>query len=116
MTTIEYSMLIVFHATALVGIAYYYRTHYKKAVRANNHCVEQLLAQQKIAELQTEIEFLAKRNAVLMQGLFPRGEVFPGNFIEDDPELRALAELLSILSSRKLLQPPYLNVSTPTAS
>ena len=93
----EYFVLLVIHAAALVAIAYYFRKQYRSAVRASNRRVEELLQQHRVDGLEAELTYLRNRNAVLMRGLFPRGEVFPGGFIDDDPELRALADLLDLV-------------------
>ena len=54
----------------------------------------------KSAALEAEVESLRRRQEVLLRGLSPKGDVFVGAFIEEDPELRALCELLDLFRGR----------------
>ena len=103
MTTTEYVLLIVLHAIALCSVAYYYAKQYRKSVQSTNRRVSELVLASEVSELKEELSYLRKRNEILLGGLFPRGEVFPGNFINEDPELLALAELMAMLSTSRAL-------------
>jgi hypothetical protein len=97
-----YLLVLLLHAVVLAGIGFWYARDYRKAVRRSRRELERLVARNRYSALETEVEYLRQRNEVLMRGLFPRGDVFPGNFIEEDPELRALCELLELLRGQPL--------------
>lgn len=114
MTTTVF-LIAAAHTAALCGFAYYFGREYRRTVRANNRRVEQLVAAYQLDGLRDEITYLRSRNEILMRGLFPRGDVFPGSFMEDDPELRALAELIDTLKTSGAVAPsPATRPSLPT--
>jgi hypothetical protein len=111
----EYLAVFGLFAACLIGMAYYFSREYRRAVRLENRRVEQLLVRHRVEELEKELDYLRRRNEVLMNGLFPRGDVFPGNFIEGDPELQALTELLHIMRGRAGVAESVASATPPSA-
>jgi hypothetical protein len=93
------------HACLLTAICWWHLRAYRKAARASRRRVERMLATAKSEALEVEVEYLRHRQETLLRGLFPKGDVFPGNFIDEDPELRALCELLEIFRGSQVPQP-----------
>jgi hypothetical protein len=61
-----------------------------------------MLVHDRSAALQAELEYIRRRHDILLHGLFPKGEIFLGAFIEEDPELQALCELLDVFRNRSV--------------
>jgi hypothetical protein len=91
-----YALMLVLHAAVMCIIGWWYVRAYRKAAHRSRRELERILANDRSAALEAEVEYLRHRQEILLRGLFPRGDVFPGNFIDEDPELRALCELLEI--------------------
>ena len=94
-------VILTVHTVFLVALAWWHLRAYRKSAQASRRRVERMLAAHTSDMLRREVEYLQKRNDILLRGLFPRGEVFVGNFIADDPELGALCELLEIVRQRE---------------
>ena len=88
--------MLLFHAVALSGIGWWYIRAYRKAAHRSRREVERLLANDKSAALHAELDYIRRRHDILMKGLFPHGDIFLGAFIEEEPELRALCDLLRV--------------------
>src|SRR5262245_40740762 len=97
-----YLLVLLLHACVLAGIGFWYARAYRKAVRRSRRELERLVIRNRYAALEAEVEYLRQRNEILLRGLFPRGDVFPGSFIDEDPELRALCELLELFRGQPL--------------
>lgn len=106
----SYLVVLFIHTGLLCAIAWWHLRAYRKAARASRRRVERMVAAAKSAALEAEVEYLRHRQEILLRGLFPRGEVFPGNFIAEDPELHALCELLAIFRAA-----PVSHAHKPTA-
>lgn len=98
----SYVAVVVVHAGLLVGVAWWHLRAYRRAARASRRRVERMLAEATSDALRREVDYLRGRNDILMRGLFPRGEHFLGNFIDQDPELRALLDLVELARGQPL--------------
>jgi hypothetical protein len=98
----SYLIVFVVQTALLCLVAWWYVRAYRKAAHASRRRVERMVSSAKSAALEAEVEYLRHRQEILLRGLFPRGDVFPGNFIEDDPELHALCELLEVVRGQPL--------------
>lgn len=92
----SYLLVLCVHAGLLCAIAWWHLRAYRKAARASRRRVERMVSAAKSAALEAEVDYLRHRQDILLRGLFPKGDVFVGAFIEEDPELRALCELLDL--------------------
>lgn len=98
---IGYVLMLVLHAALMCAIGWWYVRAYRKAAHRSRRELERILANDRSAALETEVEYLRHRQDILLRGLFPKGDVFLSNFIEEDPELQALCELLEIFRNRR---------------
>lgn len=92
---IGYFVILTLHACLLSGIAYWYLRSYRKAAQRSRRDLERILAAERTERLEAELAFYKKRHDVLLRGL-ASGEVWIGNFIEEDPELQALCDLIEL--------------------
>jgi hypothetical protein len=92
----SYFVVLGIHTALLCLIAWWYLRAYRKAARASRRRVERMVSQARSESLEAEVQYLQQRQVILLRGLFPKGDVFPGNFIDEDPELQALCELLEM--------------------
>jgi len=93
---LSYCIVLLVQVSLLCTIAWWHLRMYRKAAHASRRRVERMVAEARSTALEKEVEYLRHRQEILLRGLFPRGEVFPGGFIDEDPELRALCDLLDL--------------------
>jgi len=98
----SYVLILAVHTVLLVALAWWHLRGYRKAARASRRRVERMITADTSEGYRRENEYLRRRNEILMRGLFPRGEVFPGNFVDEDPELQALCELIELVRGQPL--------------
>jgi len=99
---IGYILALTLQTGLLCVIGWWYVRAYRKAAHRSRREVERLVAASKSTALEAEVEYLRRRQEILLAGLFPKGEVFLGNFIDQDPELQALCELLELVRAQQI--------------
>jgi len=104
--------IFTIYTCLLLGLAWWYLRAYRHSAQASRRRVERMLASDTSEMLRREVDYLRRRNDILLVGLFPRGDVFPGPFIEDDPELRALCDLMELLRGQRTTLTPSPNPNT----
>lgn len=98
-----YLAVAVVHAGILCAIAWWHIRAGRKAAHASRRRTARMVNQAQSRALKAEVEYLQHRNEILMRGLFPRGDVFPGNFIDENPELIALCEVIELVRGQPIL-------------
>ena len=91
-----YLVVLAVHTSLLIGLAYWYLRAYRKAAQRSRRELERILAAERTERLEAELAFYKKRHDILLRGL-ASGEVLIGNFLEEDPELQALCDLIELV-------------------
>jgi len=93
---VGYLLMLVFHTAIMCGIAWWYLRAYRKAAERSRREVERMVAGSKSATIEAEIDYLRKRQEILLHGLYPEGTITLEEFVAEDPELQAYCELLDV--------------------
>lgn len=100
-----YWLMILLHVGVLCVIGWWYTRAYRKAAHRSRRELERLLVTHRSAALEAEVAYIRRRHDILLRGLFPNGDVYLGAFIDEDPELRALCDLLDLARGNHATRP-----------
>ena len=95
---VGYFVVLAMHTSALLVLAYWYLRAYRKAAQRSRRELERILATDRTDRLEAELAFYKERHDMLLRGL-SSGELLLGNFLDEDPELRALCDLIELVKN-----------------